>query len=246
MTLDDFSTGFDTLLNSYATTASFGRAESPISIELDEFEKSQFLTYAQKDYALGIYTGKNTYGESFEQTEEIRRYLAPLVTEAELNPITNNTGNPIGMDGSNSYFFSLPDGTGAKPAVWFITYESVTITDSECSSHTSLEVTPAKQDEYSKLKKNPFRGANNRRALRLDLNDDVIEIVSKYPVTKYYIRYLKKLKPIVLINLGTENSIEGVNVATECELPDSVHRKILEIAVQKAIQSRGLNSSENK
>ena len=245
MTLDDFSTGFDTLLSSYLNTAGFGASSSKADINLDEYEKSQFLTKAQEEYAISLYTGKNSYGEGFEATEELRRYLAPLVEEADLTPITTTNGMPLGVS-SSSKFFSLPDGSNNKPAVWFITYESVTISDGNCEGHTTQDVFPVRQDEYHKIKRNPFRGANSRRALRLDLSDNVVEIVSKYTVTKYYIRYLRKLKPIILIDLGTENSIEESTEASGCELHEALHQKILELAVRMAIQSRGYKINENK
>ena len=248
MTLEDFSTGFDTLLNSFATVANFGKTDSPISIELDEFEKSIFLTEAQEELVLSLYSGRNSSGNGFEETEELRRNLSNLIFDVELSPITNTGKHPIGGD-SNSYYFTLPDGTIAtQPSIWFITYESVTISsDDTCKNGTTMEVVPAKQDEYHRLKKNPFRGANSRRALRFDLSEDNIEIVCKYTVTKYYVRYLKKLKPIILVNLADGNTIQGEVTAMNSELDSSLHRAILERAVEKAIQSRGYTKNiENK
>lgn len=237
MTLKDFSSGFDSLLNSYSRTGSFG--ETRPDIRLDEFEKSQFLTKAQEAYVESLYTGKNPYGESFEQTEELRRYLAPLVLEANLTPISTSNGLPLGVD-SKSKFFTLPENT------WFITYESVKISDGNCDSMTTQDVFPVRQDEYHKLKKNPFRGANNRRALRLDLSGGVVEIVSKFTVTQYYIRYMRKLKPIVLTNLGNDASIEGYSTPQDCEVHEALHQKILEMAVRMALQSKANIVNENK
>ena len=244
MTLSDFSHGFDTLLNSYATSANYGSTDNPATIELDEHEKSQFLTMSQKDIVIGLYTGKNPYGESFEQTEELRRYLSSLIKEVELSPITNTSGNPIGLDGEKSTkFFTLPED------LWFITYENVTLDtdDRPCAGIGTLQVTPVRQDEYHKLRKNPFRGANKRRALRLDLPDNMVEIISQYIVTGYYVRYLCKLKPIVLSELDAEAAIEGEVHPSECELHESLHQRILERAVLMAMQSRGYtNNNENR
>lgn len=224
----------DTLLNSYAFQARFGSTDNPGTVELDEYEKSQLLTKSQEDTVIDLYSGRNPIGASFEQTEELRRYLANLVKEAKLSPIETTAGI-LGID-SKSKFFTLPED------LWFITYESVDITDGKCEGHTSLEVIPVRQDEYHRIKKNPFRGANGRRALRLDLSDGVIEIVSKYAVSEYYLRYLRKIKPIILTDLGSENSIRGISSTTECELPESLHQMILERAVAAALQSRGYNT----
>ena len=241
MTLEEFSNSFDTLLNSFARTAQFGDATNKADVSLDEYEKSVFLTRYQEELALSLYNGKNPLGEGFEQTEEIRRYLSNLIKEAELTPIATSDGKPLGIE-SNSKFFTLP------ADLWFITYEGVIISDGKCENTTSMDVYPVRQDEYHKIKKNPFRGANDRRALRLDLSEGNVEIISKYTVTKYYLRYLRKLKPIVLQNFTNEGvSVDGVSVATDCELPSFLHQRILEGAVMLALRSKGINiNTENK
>lgn len=239
MNITDFSDGFSTMLNSYALIPVPGTTDNPSTIELDEYEKSLLLTKSQEDIALELYTGRNNIGASFEETEELRRYLANLVVESELSPIQNTAG-VLGID-SKSKFFTLPEN------LWFITYESVQLgEDAPCGNGSRMDVIPVRQDEYNKIRKNPFRGANNRRALRLDLSDGVIEIVSKFTVLKYYLRYLRRIKPIILVNLGNENSIRGLSSITESELPESLHQRILERAVMMALQSRGYNNNENK
>jgi hypothetical protein len=238
MTRENFSNGFDTLLNSFGNTIQYGEPNAKIDIALDEYEKSLFLTQAQEEEVLSLYNGKNIDKESFESTEELRRYLAPLIEEAELSPITTSNGKFLGLE-SNSKFFTLPEN------LWFITFERVLITDGKCEGSTSLDVYPVRQDEYHKIRKNPFRGANDRRALRLDLSEGNVEIISKYGITSYYVRYLRKLKPIILSDLGNEISINGVSKATDCELPDILHQRILERAVMMALRSRGIRNENN-
>lgn len=241
MTVKEFSNGFDVLLNSFAYAAPFGDANSKADIACDEYEKSVFLTKSQEEIAIGLYNGRNPLGESFEETEELRRYLSNLIEEAELSPIVNTNGMPLGIS-SKSKFFTLPD----DPPVWFITYEAVKISSEDtCKDGTTIEVVPVRQDEYHKLKKNPFRGANSHRALRLDLSDDNVEIVSEDTVTKYYIRYLRKLNPIILSDLDG-NDIGGKTTTTECELPDILHQRILERAVALAYQSKAQPTQQSK
>lgn len=239
MRRNDFSNGFDTLLNSFAHSAQFGNANSQADIALDEYEKSLFLTQAQEEEVLSLYTGKNVNREAFEATEELRRYLSTLIKEAELSPITTSNGNFLGLE-SNSKFFTLPQD------LWFITFERVIVTDGKCGGSSSLDVYPVRQDEYHKIRKNPFRGANDRRALRLDLSEGNVEIISKYGVTSYYVRYLRKLKPIVLTNLDVDVSINGVSVATDCELPEILHQRILERAVTLALMTKGIRTNNNE
>lgn len=242
----EFSDSFDVLINSYADTVPFGDQASKSTLVLDEYEKSVCLTKAQEEIALAAYKGTAPFDSGFEQTEEMRRYLSTLVCEAVLHPIPTTSGNPLGMN-SQSKFFSLPDGKGTEPEVWFITYESLVLDTPRCSDIGSVDVYPVRQDEYNKIKRNPFRGINDRRALRLDLSDNVVEIKSNYENFSYYIRYIKRLKPIILESLeGSNVSIEGEQTALPCELPESLHHKVLERAVMIALQSRGYIKNDNK
>lgn len=239
MTTQEFSDAFDTLVSSYRRFKDFDNKEILDSIEFNEYEKSYFLTKAQDELVIALYNGRNVSGESFESTEELRRYLSNLVKEARLQPITNTSGLVIGI-GSNSKFFTLPQD------LWYITYEAVDIEGARCSALSPMDVYPVTQDDYNKTKRNPFRGANDRRALRLDLSDGVIEIVCKYIVKDYYVRYLRKPKPIVLVNMPNNLTIDGVGKKSECELHEALHQRILERAVTEALQSKITNNNDNK
>lgn len=233
MTTEEFSNEFDTLLNSYSKIEEFGKI--PSTIELDEYEKSVFLTSAQEEIVIGMYNGKNPFGDSFERTEEIRRYLSDLIKTYTTDKKVEYTGLS-----KSSVFFELPDD------LWFITYESVNLKDDGlgCMSGENISVIPITQDEYHRIRKNPFRGANERRALRLDLSGKVVEIISKYNVESYLVRYLSRPAPIILTDLTDNLSINGISVKTECELNPVIHRAILERAVKLAIISRVPNTGK--
>lgn len=234
MTTEEFSNEFDTLLNSYSTIEAFGK--TPSTVELDEYEKSVFLTNAQEEIVIGMYNGKNPFGDSFEGTEEIRRYLSGLI---KTYTTTDKKVEYTGLSKS-SVFFELPND------LWFITYEAVNLKDDGlgCMSGEDISVIPITQDEYHRIRKNPFRGTNERRALRLDLSGKVVEIVSKYNVESYLVRYLSRPAPIILTNLTDNLSINGTSVKTECELNPVIHRAILERAVKLAIMSRVPNAGK--
>lgn len=238
MTLDQFSHQFDTEVSSYRRFKDFDNKENLDSVEFDEYEKSLWLTKAQEDLVIGLYTGRNASGESFESTEEERRYLSNLVKEVRLNPITNSSDTILGM-GSQSKFFTLPED------VWYITYENVNVSDPQCAAYNPLDVYPVTQDDYNKTKRNPFRGANYRRALRLDLAHGVIEIVSKHTVTSYYVRYLRKPQPIVLVDLPNRLEVEGQSLQQECELHEALHQRLLDLAVREALVSK-LGNTQSK
>lgn len=234
MTTEEFSNEFDTLLNSYSTIEAFGK--TPSTVELDEYEKSVFLTNAQEEIVIGMYNGKNPFRDSFERTEEIRRYLSDLI---KTYTTTDKKVEYTGLS-KFSVFFELPDD------LWFITYESVNLKDDGlgCMSGEDISVIPITQDEYHRIRKNPFRGTNERRALRLDLSGKIVEIVSKYNVESYLVRYLSRPAPIILTDLADNLSINGISVKTECELNPVIHRAILERAVKLALISRVPNTGK--
>lgn len=83
MTTQEFSDEFDVLLNSSFIENNFGEQSSKIDIQLDEYEKSVFLTQAQEQLVINLYNGRNVEGLSFESAEESRRYLKELTVKIE-------------------------------------------------------------------------------------------------------------------------------------------------------------------
>lgn len=229
MSIQEFSEQFDTLINAYNQKQD-GKQDL---LAFSEYEKSVFLTRAQEEIVLAYYSGQNATGSSFEETEDVRRYLSQLVKE---DTISKKEEGYKGVS-PTSTFFKLPED------LWFITFESATVSSDDCHNGQVLDVVPVTQDEYHKIKRNPFRGANGRRVLRLDLNSNIVEIISKYTITQYYIRYLSRLKPIILINLPDNLTIDGENVKQTCVLHEALHRRILDRAVSTAIASRSTGSA---
>lgn len=230
MTLEEFSNGFDTLVNSYRRFKDFDKQEQLDSIEFDEYEKSFYLTKAQEEVVVNFYNGKNPYGDSFESTEEMRRYLSNLVETYETS--TKVTGK-LGLS-KDSVFFEIPQDT------WFITYEVAFLEDSRlgCLDGIEASVVPLPQDDLYRAKDSPFRGPSKDRVLRLDIKSDLAELISKYNVDKYLMRYISQPAPIILVDLPDGLSINGVSTESECELNPVIHRAILERAVQLAIRSK--------
>lgn len=215
MTTQEFSNEFDILYNNIMSNSAPG---------LNEYEKSIFLTQAQEALVLDIYRGKFDEN-SFESTEEVSDYINTLVRQSKITDTVE--GNGIS---TNSVFYQLPDD------IWFITYESVILRDNnlDCKNGQEVIVKPITQDEYYSISKNPFRGANDRRVLRL-LSDNKAELISKYGIESYLIRYLSKPEPIILDNLSTYGvTINGKSEITECKLNPAVHRILLNRAVQLA------------
>lgn len=230
MTTEEFSNEFYTLLNSYSVIDKFGKGEDPSTIELDEYEKSVFLTKAQEEIVIDLYRGKNPLGDSFEKTEEVRRYLSDLI---KTYTTTEKKTGYVGLS-KTSIFFELPED------LWFITYESAGLEDSRlgCMNGEEILVIPISQDDYFRISGNPFRGSNKRRALRLDNGNGIVEIVSEYNIDRYLVRYIARPDPIILTDLPDNLSINKLSKKTECKLNPVIHRAILEKAVKLAILSK--------
>lgn len=241
MKIQEFSDSFDTLLNSYAHSAQFGSDSSTLDIEVDEFEKSVFLTSAQEDIVKELYSGKYT-GDSFESSEKLRRELDFLVTTKEYtqSDISSSTDNLPDTKFQHTTYTLQND-------CLYIVYEQVQwSTEDQCLSSLIADVYPVTHDEYWRVRRNPFRGPDSKRVLRIDKGKRQVELVSAYTIGKYVIRYVRYPNPIILVDLtDSEQEINGIKAPTGCELTESLHREILDRAVKMALTSKMINNRSN-
>ena len=230
MSTEEFSNEFDVLIQSFTQNVKFGNTDS---IAFTEYEKSVFLTKAQEQIVIELYNGKNPYNDSFEKTEEIRRYLNFLVKTTSLTPLTDNELNNNKIT-DKSFIFVLPED------LLFITYESVDTTNTTCGNSLDVQVYPVTQDQFHRVINNPFR-RSKRRVLRLDAGNNMVELISNNNITNYKIRYLSRPQPIIIQDLFNNLAIDGVSTKTECQLHSSLHRLILERAVRMGLLSKSIN-----
>lgn len=209
MTNKEFDTQFDIFYNNIASNA---------APSVTSYEKSVFLTQAQRDIIIGLYNGREIPGISFESTEEARKYLSNLVKVHEVDIDNINT------------LIELPN------KLWFITLEESIFNDDfyECLKGNIMEVVPARQDNLYSLLDNPFKGPSERRVLRVDINGK-IKLYSKYKISKYIVTYVEQPSPIILENLSDYDlSIEGISTESESNINPILHRAVLERAVALA------------
>lgn len=230
MTCEEFSNNFDAAIDSYRRFAKFDDREPSDTLEFNEYEKSIFLTQAQKNLVVSLYSGRNNLPLSFESTEEARRYLDNLVVTKTFTTFT---------EGLNGVVVTLPEDLA------YIVYESVTRADSSCSKTQKEDVIATTHDEFNMVKNNSFRGTS-KRVLRLDSGDSTVELVSDNPLASYSIRYIKMPDPIVLADLPEGVSIDGCSTKQTCRLKEVLHSLVLGDAVQIALQSRGIGSKPSK
>ena len=220
MNVQEFSNSFDTLLQPYIIKDNFGEQNN---LAFDEYEKSIFLTKAQEQIVLELY-------QELEQSEEVRKYLSNLIKTDNYVPIGEQDETLINNT-FKSYKVEIED------SVLFMIYEQCTLSDeNNCINGRIVSVVPTIHDDLDKVLKNPFKSPNNRKVIRLDF-DNKIELISKYNISNYKIRYLKKPNPIILVKLEDLN-IDKKQEVSNGETNPILHERIVQRAVQLAVQSK--------
>lgn len=186
------------------------------SLVFNEYEKSIYLTKAQE------YIIKDLY-RNYEGTEELNSYLKTLIKD-KTYAIEDSTN--IELDYPNNFLYILKE------------YANINTT---CKSNNRVDVLPITQDEYNEVVENPFRGSKSK-VLRLEENK--IKLITDLPIISYTMTYLSNPSPIILIDLPNGLTINNESKkSTTIETSESIHREILDKAVQLAIQSKTLLKS---
>ena len=222
MNVQEFSNSFDTLLQPYIAKESFSEQNN---LAFDEYEKSIFLTKAQEQIVLELY-------QELEQSEEVRKYLSNLIKTDNYVPVGEQDETLINNN-FKSYKVEISND------ILFMIYEQCTLSDkNNCINNKIVSVVPTIHDDLDKILKNPFKSPNSRKVIRLDF-DNKIELISKYSISNYKVRYLKKPNPIILITLDDNLSINnGDTKVSNGETNPILHERIVQRAVQLAVQSK--------
>ena len=124
----------------------------------------------------------------------------------------------------------------SKEPILLIINEFVDITRSNETIRSV--VVPIKYSEYAKQMTKPNKRPPQYQTWRLIVDDnrcfDLIPALSTDVISGYIIRYIKKPNPIILADLDSGLSINGLSVSTQCELDESIHEEILQRAVELA------------
>lgn len=222
MNIQEFSNSFDTLLQPYITKDVNGNQNN---LAFDEYEKSIFLTKAQEQIVLELY-------QELEQSEEVRKYLSNLIKTDNYAPVGEQDETLINNN-FKSYKVEISND------ILFMIYEQCTLSDeNNCINNKIVSVVPTIHDDLDKVLKNPFKSPNSRKVIRLDF-DNKIELISKYNISNYKVRYLKKPNPIILVALEDNLSINnGDTKVSNGETNPILHERIVQRAVQLAVQSK--------
>lgn len=238
MTVDEFDIRFDILYNNLASNA---------APALNAYEKSVFLSQAQRDIIIELYNGRNVSGISFESTEEARAYLRDLIEE-DSTPLFGK-----GTISSEKYgtFYKYQVNKNVLSEVLFIVREYVTlapeVTDYPCLKEAIIDVIPVKQDFLNTILKNPFKQPSKNRILKVDNTDGTFLYWNLNTKIHYNKVYLKVPNPIILNGIDNKDlSIDNVEcfdndsekyISSTGSCPEILHQVILERAVALAKQA---------
>jgi len=227
MTTKEFDNEFDVYFNSIATN------NAP---NIDLYEKSVYLTKAQLELVKNYYNPKgNKYQTGFEGSTKRRNDLNELIRNNASNVEVSST------DGisTGSQFFRIQNDT------FLIIQEQAKVSSTDkCVDGKYIKVIPKTHDEYERQKNNPFKQPDDSIIWRLDYYSQQggsknVELIPAYTVTEYKYRYIKYPEPIVLTDLTTAYpgeglTVDGISTEQTCKLSESIHREILDRAVELA------------
>lgn len=221
MTITEINNEFDILYENISSGA---------APNLNDYEKSLFLTRAQDELVRMYYNGKNSHYSSFESDEETRRYLDQLVLEK-----TVELSSPQSYAGFTKYTIKKND----IGNMLFVLRETATNASNGCLNGAVMQVIPISHEDLNRVLNDPFKRPNERKVLRYDdSNSDVyFNLLTKHNLKTYTITYLKKPKPIILSDLGEDSgfTIDNQYEQTETlDIPDLLQHKVISRAVELA------------
>ena len=231
MTIQEFSNEFDVLYNNIMSNAAPG---------LDEYEKSVFLTRAQLEIIRNYFNPEsNKNKQGFDDSPKRQIDFSSIIKT--IIPSTY-TGIYTKFD-DRSKVYSLPSD------LLYIINESASVTANGVTKNISI--VPLTFNQYQYYMNKPYKQPLKNQGWRLILNAqngpilgqgdtiaNVAEVIinPNYKLSQYKLRYVFRPSPIILSSslVGTNLSIEGISVPSECQLDSSIHQEILQRAVELA------------
>lgn len=216
MSSKEFLERFEVLYNNILSNAAPG---------LNSYEISIFLTKGQDELLKNYFNPLgNKYKEGFDSSPKRQIDFSKVIKIIECAKSTSTLSK---LD-YRSQVFKLPSD------ILFILNETLYTTDS-----SQVQAVPISFIDYSSLMKKPFKYPHKSEAWRLlsQMNEEStqIEIITSKIIDRYLMRYVRKVKPIIVGDLSEYDvSINGYTSITECELDEELHEEILQRAVELA------------
>ena len=244
MELTEMSNEFDILFNNIMSNQAPG---------LDEYEKSLFLTKAENELTLEYFSPKgNKFQEGFDGSERRQIDFSSLIFTLE----GTVTSTYSAQRDSRSEVYALDSATNPILLIIneFLRLHRNSSTQGNVTTPADdkiLTVVPISYIEYARQMMKPYKLPTKSQAWRL-LNSSTDGSNTAFPFAEllynknayadydtktYVVTYIRRPKPIVLIDLEdaySDVSIDGVTEATKCELDPIMHHDIVQRAVELA------------
>lgn len=222
MTIPEFSDQFDVLYNNITSNQAAG---------LNEYEKSLFLTKAEKEIVKNYFTANskgNNLQQGFDDSAKRQADFSVLMKTGTCSSV----GSGVSKIDDRSTLYNYPND------VFVIVNETVKV------GTAYKQVIPLRYDEYTRLMSKPFKRPLKNQVWRLmnsgTVNGSVAtktaEIIAGPgdTISSYSVRYVRTPKPIIVGNLDGL-TIDGVSEVSEvCEIDPILHEDILQRAVELA------------
>ena len=215
MTITEFSDQFDVLYNNITSNQAAG---------LNEYEKSLFLTKAEKEIVKNYFTANskgNNLQQGFDDSAKRQADFSVLMKTGTCSSV----GSGVSKIDDRSTLYNYPND------VFVIVNETVKV------GTAYKQVIPLRYDEYTRLMSKPFKRPLKNQVWRLmnsgTVNGSVAtktaEIIAGPgdTISSYSVRYVRTPKPIIVGNLDGL-TIDGVSDVSEvCEIDPILHEDIL-------------------
>lgn len=219
MNVTEFSNEFDILYNNSMSNAAPG---------INEYEKSVFLTKAQDELIKNYYEPDgNKYKKGLDDSLKRQVDFSELikVSAGELN-----TKAPSVTFDKRAKIFDLPIDL-------LLPINEIVETDSGIKQVLSINY-----EDYTRLMSRPYKEPLKYQAWRLNTTSSgrmSVEVIinSNDTIKEYKVRYVRRPKPIITVDLSSEYgdlTINGEGDVSECELNPIIHQEILQRAVELA------------
>ena len=173
MTIAEMHTEFRLLLDK----ADGGTAPSFLDAEID-----RLLNISQDKFISKRAFGNNLRRTSFEEDQKRRDDLRNIVVFEKLNA----TSMSIDAHKPNARIVALPE------SYRHMLSEEALITINNGGEITAkrVGVKPITHDRYNKIIDDPFNSLSDDTVYRLDYSNNSFELISKQPISSYYLRYI--------------------------------------------------------